>query len=238
MFSDELQDVIDSLLGQACPDWTPPPRVDPAEDNAGHRRYHRIGVSRRRLGLALTGQPELTVRLSATIFEAILLEHSLSDRLTAPLIAAVGRRTVLEQLTGAVSEGPCQRRANAAMAAYWVRCWRHPQERAPLGAAHAEGVRSSEEFRSFLARHLPPRPHGIDRVEDLWPRFWQACLTAFAECDDTEARRLLQMAFPNEAACYPPEFAGVLKQAQRIAAADPERFRPMLGRSTGYGFRI
>jgi hypothetical protein len=104
VFSDELQDVIDSLLGQACPDWTPPPRVDPAEDDADQRRYHRIEVTRRRLGRALAGQPDLTARLSATIFEAVLLEHSVSDRLTAPLITAVGRRAVLEQLTGAVSE--------------------------------------------------------------------------------------------------------------------------------------
>ena len=114
MFSDELQDVIDSLLGQVCPDWTPPPRVDPAEDDADQRRYHRIEVTRFRLGRALAGQPDLTVRLSATILEAVLLEHSVSGRLTVPLITAVGRRAVLEQQTGAVSEGPCQRRANAA----------------------------------------------------------------------------------------------------------------------------
>lgn len=238
MFSDELQDVIDSLLGQVCPDWTPPPRVAPEEDNAGQRRYHRIEVTRLRLGRALAGQPDLTAQLSARIFEAVLLEHSVSDQLTAPLIAAVGRRAVLEQLTSAVSEGPCQRRANAAAAAYWVRCWRHPQERALLRAAYAEGARSSEEFLSYLARHLPPGPGGIDRVEDLWPRFWQACLTAFTECDDAEARRRLQTAFPNEAACYPPEFTGALEQARRIAAADPGRFRRMLDRSTGYGYRI
>jgi hypothetical protein len=30
VFSDELQDVIDSLLGQVCPDWRPPPQVEPA----------------------------------------------------------------------------------------------------------------------------------------------------------------------------------------------------------------
>ena len=237
MFSDELQDVIDSLLGEACPDWTPPPRVDPAEDDADQRRYHRIEVTRFRLGRALAGQPDLTVRLSATILDAVLLEHSVSGRLTVPLITAVGRRAVLEQLTGAVSEGPCQRRANAAMGAYWVRCWRHPQERVLLRAARAKGARSPEEFRSYLARNLPPRPGGIDRIEDLWPRFWQACLTAFTECD-AEAQRLLQTAFPNEAACYPPEFAGVLEQARRIAAADPERFQEMLDRSTGYGYRI
>jgi hypothetical protein len=99
------------------------------------------------------------------------------------------------------------------------------------------GARSPEEFSSYLARNLTPRPGGIDRIEDLWPRFWQACLTAFNECD-AEARRLLQTAFPNEAACYPPEFAGALEQARRIAAADPERFQQMLDRSTGYGYRI
>jgi len=236
--SDELQDVIDSLLGQACPDWTPPPRVAATAAHADLRRRHRIGVTRSRLGKALAERPDVTARLSAAIFEAILLEHSLTDQLTAPLIAAVGRRAVLEQLIGAVSEGPCERRANAAMAAYWVRCWRHPQRSALLRSAFAEGARSSAEFRDYLACHLPPRPGGIDAVEDLWPRFWQACLTAFIECDDGEVRRYLQTAFPNEDGCYPPEFGGLLEQARRIAASDPGRFQRMLDRSTGYGYRI
>ena len=201
MSSEELQDVIDSLLRQACPDWTPPPRVAAATGRADQRRHERVEVTRLRLGKALAERPDLTARLSATIFKAILLEHSLTDQLTAPLIAAVGRRAVLEQLTGAVSEGPCERRANAAGAAYWVRCWRHPQESALLRAAFAEGARSSAEFRSYLAGHLPPRTGGIDAIEDLWPRFWQACLTAFIECDDGEVRRHLQTAFPNEAGC-------------------------------------
>lgn len=78
----------------------------------------------------------------------------------------------------------------------------------------------------------------MDVVEDLWPRFWQACLTAFIECDDGEVRGHLQTAFPNEAGCYPPESAGLLEQAREIAAADPGRFQRMLDRSTGYGYRI
>lgn len=238
MPGDELQDVIDSLLGQACPDWTPPPRVAATAVHAGERRRQRIGVTRSRLGKALAERPDVAARLSAMIFEAILLEHSLTDQLTAPLIAAVGRRAVLEQLTGAVSQGPCGRRANAAMAAYWVRCWRHPQEPALLRSAFAEGARSAAEFWDYLARHLPPRPGRIDAIEDLWPRFWQACLTAFTECADGEARGHLQTAFPNEDRCYPAEFAGLLGQARRIAAADPARFQRMLGRSTGYGYRI
>jgi hypothetical protein len=80
-------------------------------------------------------------------------------------------------------------------------CWRHPRESALLRSAFAEGARSSAEFPSYLARHLPSRPAGIDTVEDLWPGFWQACLTAFIECDDAEVWRLLQTAFPNEAGC-------------------------------------
>lgn len=238
MSSDELQDVIDALLRQACPDWTPPPPVAATAGHADQRRRQRIGVTRPRLGKALAERPDLTARLSATIFEAILLERSVTDQLTAPLIAAVGRRAVLEQLIDAVSEGPCERRANAAMAAYWVRCWRHPQESALLRSAFAEGARSSAEFRNYLARHLPPRPGGIDAIEDLWPRFWQACLTAFIECDDGEVRRHLQTAFPNEVGCYPPESTGLLEQARQIAAADPGRFQRMLDRSTGYGYRI
>jgi hypothetical protein len=38
--------------------------------------------------------------------------------------------------------------------------------------------------------------------------------------------------------CHPTEFAGLLGQARRIAAADPGRFQRMLDRSTGYGYRI
>lgn len=170
MSSDELQDVIDALLRQACPDWTPPPWVGPTAGSADQRRRQRIGVTRPRLGKALAERPDLTARLSATIFEAVLLEHSATDQLTAPLIAAVGRRVVLEQLIEAVSEGPCERRANAAMATYWVRCWRHPRESALLRAAFAEGARSAAEFRNYLERHLPPRPGGIDAIKDLWPQ--------------------------------------------------------------------
>lgn len=238
MFSDELQDVIDSLLSQACPDWTHPPPVAPTADDADRRRYHRIEVTRLRLGQALAEQPDLTARLSATILKAILLEYSVTDQLTAPLIAAVGRRVILGQLIDAVTEGPCERRANAAGAAYWVRCWRHPQESALLRSAYSEGAQSSAEFRSYVVRHLPPRAGEIDTIEDLWPRFWQACLTAFIECDNAEVRGLLQTAFPNEAGCYPTESAGLLEQARRIAAADPERFQRMHDRSTGYGYRI
>lgn len=97
MFSDELQDVIDSLLGKACPDWAPPPRVAPTADDAGQRRYERIEATRLRLGQALVERPDLTARLSAMILKAILLEYSVTDQLTTPLIAAVGRRVVLEQ---------------------------------------------------------------------------------------------------------------------------------------------
>jgi hypothetical protein len=238
VFSEELQDVIDALLGEACPDWPVPPRVAATADDAGYRRYERIGVTRLRLGRALVKQPDLTVRLSALILKAILLECSASDQLTAPLIAAVGRRVVLEQLIDAVNEGPCERRANAAQAAYWVRCWRHPKESVLLRAAYEHGARSSAEFRNYLESHLPPRPPGIDTIDDLWPRFWQACLTAFVECDDAEVRGLLETAFPNEVGCYPPEFAGLLEQARRIAVSDPERFERMHDRSTGYGYRI
>jgi hypothetical protein len=238
VFSEELQDVIDALLGQTCPDWDLPPRVAATADDAEYRRYERIEVTRLRLGRALSERPELTARLSATILKAVLLEYSASDQLTAPLIAAVGRRVVLEQLIDAVSDGPCERRANAAGAAYWVRCWRHPLESALLRSAYAEGARSSAAFRNYVERHLPPRPRGIDTIDDLWPRFWQACLIAFVECDDAEVRRLLQTAFPNDVGCYPPELAGLLEQARRIAAADPERFQRMHDRSTGYGYRI
>ncbi|WP_329252756.1 hypothetical protein OG417_09480 [Actinoallomurus sp. NBC_01490] len=238
MFSEELQDVIDALLGHACPDWPLPPRVATAEDDADQRRYERIEVTRLRLGRALAEQPELTARLSATIFEAILLEDSVTDQLIAPLIAAIGRRVVLEQLIDAVSEGPCERRVRAAQAAYFVQHWRHPQESVLFRSAYAEGARSSAELQSYVARHLPPRAGGIDAVGDLWPRFWQVCLTAFVECDDAEGRRLLQTAFPNELECYPAEFTGLLEQARRIAAADPERFQRMHDQSVGYGYRI
>ena len=121
MFSDELQDVIGSLLHEACPDWTPPSPVAPTAADADQLRYEWIEATRLQLGRALAEQPDLTARLSATILKAILLEYSVYDQLTAPLIAAVGRRVVLEQLIEAVTEGPCERRANAAGAAAFTR---------------------------------------------------------------------------------------------------------------------
>lgn len=48
MFSEESQDVIDALLGQACPDWTLPPRVADEDDQ---RRYERIEATRLRVGV-------------------------------------------------------------------------------------------------------------------------------------------------------------------------------------------
>ena len=53
MPGDELQDVLDSLLGQACPDWTLPPRVAATAGNADERRRQRIEMMRPRLGKAL-----------------------------------------------------------------------------------------------------------------------------------------------------------------------------------------
>lgn len=76
------------------------------------------------------------------------------------------------------------------------------------------------------------------RSRTYGPRFWQACLSAFIECDNSEVRHDLQTAFPNEAGCYPLEFAGLLEQARQIAAADLGRFQRMLDRTTGYGYRI
>lgn len=235
MMSEELQDAIDALLGHACPDWTPPPRVDPASADADYRRYERIERTRLRLGRALARRPELTARLFDPIVEALLLEPNATDQLTAPLIAAVGRRAVLRRLIDAVREGPCERRANAATAAYWVRCWQHPLHSERLRAAFEAGARTPDE----LKRQLPPRPEGIDdRVTDLWPVFWQACLTTFVECEDPGVRDSLQTAFPVEDECYPPSFAGALEQARRIAASDPGRFARMRDRTTGYGHRI
>jgi hypothetical protein len=235
--SEELQDVIDGLLAQACPHWPLPARVTPSAEGADQRRYERIETTRLRLGQALAEQPGLTARLSPEIFRAILLEHSVTDQLITPLITAVGRRIVLEQLINAIGDGPYERRAHASQAAYWVRCWEDPRRRVLLRTAYEEGARSPAEFRGYLERHQEP-PRAIDEIDDLWPRFWLVCLTAFVECEDGEARNILQTAFPNDAGCYPAEAAGLLDEARRTASTDPERFRRIHEHSTGYGYTI
>lgn len=237
MFSEELQDLIDGLLSRACPHWALPARIAPSTGDVDQRRYERIEATRLRLGQALAEQPDLTAQLSTEVFRAILLERSVTSQLIVPLITGIGRRVVLEQLIDAVSGGPCDRRANGAAAAYWVRCWEPPQRRVLLRAAYDDGARSPAEFQDYLRRHQNP-PRGVDEIDDLWPQFWQVCLAAFVECGDVLVRQSLQTAFPVDADCYSPEMAGLLEVARRIARADPERFGRMHQRSTGYGYAI
>jgi hypothetical protein len=196
VFSDELQDVIDSLLAQACHDWAPPPRVDPRAGDAGQRRYERLKMTRLRLGQALAQRPDPAARVPAAILTATLLDESATD--------AGGTR----------GNRPCSGR---------------PMRKVP------GPLRSSGATWHVICRHVLP---ASTRSRTCGPGFWQACLTALIECDDVGVRRLLQTAFPNEPRHYPPELAGMLEQARRIAAADPERFKRMRGRSTGLGYRI
>jgi hypothetical protein len=237
MSFEDLQDHIDGLLAQACPEWPPPPRVGTEDEGSDQQRYERIEVTRLRLGRALAERPDVAGRLAEKIFETVLLERTATDQLIAPLITAIGRRPVLEQLIEAAGEGPCARRANAAAAAYWVRCWEHPQRRFLLRAAYDNGARSAKDLQDHLQQHLDP-PRDIGWIDDLWPRFWQVSLNTFVECTDREIRQNLQTAFPLEAGCYPAEMAPLLAQAALLVEDDPERFERLHQRTTGYGHAI
>jgi hypothetical protein len=240
MADDEvLEDLIDRLLVEACPQWKPPARVAPPGVDQVYWRFDRLEVTRLQLGQALGQQLGLAAERAEEILSAILHEPSLTSQLVHPLISAIGRRTVLERLIIVVGDGdlPWGHRVNAASAAYWVRCWEPPQRRALLRAAYGAGARSHAEFEDYLQRHQAP-PRLVDKVEDLWPRLWQVCLAAFVACDDAEARRDLQTAFPLDPSCYPSESNELLAMARHIAREDPSAFDRLLGGSTGYGWSI
>ena len=187
----------------------------------------------------MSEQPALTAEVAEELFTALLLERNATDQLINPLICALDRRPVLERLITAVGdvEPPCRRRANAASAAYWVRCWFPPQERALRRAAYDAGARSPEEFGEYLRRHrTPPRP--IDDVADLWPAFWRVCLEAFVTCDDTDDREILSLTFPLDPSCHPPESAELLRAAADIARRQPETFDRLLNGCSGFGHAI
>ncbi|MBO2457785.1 hypothetical protein [Actinomadura violacea] len=226
MPDDGLLHVIDGLLptfGRRA-GWPGPP-------SAGV--YERVEAARLRLGEAMTEQPERTAECADGIFEAVLLDSGATSQLVHPLIAAIGRRRVLLRLIRAVEEGPCGRSANAGSAAYWVRCWPPRPKTVP-----AE-VRTREDLIAYLherAATLAARPE--NRVDDLWPLFWRACMAAFAACDDDDVRRVLETTFPLAPECHPPEAAGLVAAAQAIVDASPEKYARLRDGTTGFGHAI
>jgi hypothetical protein len=248
----ELQDLLEQLIDEACPDWDYPDCERPARETPDGEdphfwAYHYTEVMRLRLSRALLADPELTVRLAPRVFQALLLEPALTDQLVFPLADVLGRRRLLEELTGVVEGGSAGQRVHAASAVYHLGFHRAPERRAiirQVREAVAAGLITSrnevEEFLSARRAAVPDRP--IDRIDDLRPRFWLACLAAFVSCDDAEARRHLQTAFPLGPEHYPSDAtahtATLLSAAREIAQADPERFERLLRGSTGYGAAI
>ncbi|QKG26874.1 hypothetical protein [Actinomadura verrucosospora] len=221
-----LQHVIDGLLptfGELA-GWTGPP-------SAG--AYERVEAARLRLGEAMTEQPARTAEYADEIFEAVLLDSGTTSQLLHPLIAAIGRRPVLLRLTRAVEEGPCRRSANAGSAAYWVRCWPPRPKTVP-----AE-VRTAEDLIAYLherAATLTAQPE--NRVDDLWPPFWRACMAAFVACDDDDVRRVLETTFPLASECRPPEVAELVAAVRAIVDASPEKYQRLRDGTTGLGHAI
>ncbi|MFI9105416.1 hypothetical protein ACIGXA_33385 [Streptomyces fildesensis] len=209
---------VDPLLEGLEKLWA---RINPNEDavqsgllvdlDPAQRRYEQVECTRLRIGRTLARDLDLTRRLASDVLALLPLDGNLYSQLIFPLVAAVGRRRVLEHLIPAVREGDWPARANASCATYWVRVW-------------SPGKSSAE-------RH-------IDHVADLWPELWRASLEAFVHCPDLDLRMQLHTAFPLGPEHYPPEAAPLLHQARSIAQDYPERFSRLLTGSTGYGVAI
>ncbi|MFC4913503.1 hypothetical protein [Actinomadura gamaensis] len=234
MPSEALEAALRDLLRAVDPQWQPPV-LPPVEDET-QQRYERIETIRLQLGHALAADPRFTARAAEDVVRAVLLDGSSTSQLVHPLIEAIGRRGVLLRLIEAVENGPCERRASAAAAAYWVRCW-WPQDRL-FEAARAAGIRSAVELRRFLDEHAQHVIRSAGEIDDLWPRFWRACLATFVMCEDDEIRFQLQTAFPLDSSRYAPKDADLLVEARRIAESAPERFQRLRDGTTGYGAAI
>ncbi|MFB8281551.1 hypothetical protein [Nocardia colli] len=239
MTENDLQGRIDRLLAAAHSGWRRPIVPDWAEDSAAARRYALIESTRLQLGVTLTERPEWTAARSEEIFAVLLLDDGMTSQLVHPLIAAIGRRAVLQKLIATLEDErrPLQLLENAAQAAYWVRCW-EPAELCRLRrAALAAGARTASEVQSYLRSHREPEL-ATTPVGDLWPRFWRACMRIFVACEDLGTRRRIQTAFPLESSCYPVEFAAYVSAATEIANADTASFNRLLEGSTGFGHSI
>ncbi|MEV6277798.1 hypothetical protein [Nocardia sp. NPDC051832] len=234
----ELQACLIRLLVAADPHWERPVGRGGVGDDV-YRRFQLLEATRLQLSGVLWARPEWVVARGGEVFAVILLDDGWSSQLVHPFVAAVGRRVVLERLIGAVEdEGlPYQLRANAAQAAYWVRCW-EPRELQELRrAAVVAGAGSAAEVNAYVQRHRRPE-RVADDIDDLWPRFWRSCVVVFVGCEDSTVRRRLQTAFPLESTCYPDEFAGMIRAAMVIAEADAAAFERLLNGSTGFGHSI
>ncbi|MEV0252563.1 hypothetical protein AB0H76_38665 [Nocardia sp. NPDC050712] len=154
-----------------------------------------LETTRFHLGRVLGERPDWTAENFDEIFAAVLLDAGHTAQLVHPLIAAVGRRTLLLRLIAALDDNrlPWNARAQAAQAAYWVRSW--PAAGAFRGDIEDAGIRTPEGIRDYLRRRTEVPEHAVD---DLWPRFWQSCATVFVSCADSNARRVLATAFPLE----------------------------------------
>ncbi|XVQ15040.1 hypothetical protein ACQP1W_21665 [Spirillospora sp. CA-255316] len=234
-----LQRLIDRLLAEVCPQWEPPPRLAPAGVTAEQWEWERLEATRLRLGRALAERPDLAAERAGTILAAIGLDRGHTNQLVHPLIAAIGRRAVLEHLTEMAGdeERSWEGRGNAASAGYWVRSWQPAYQADLLREAYEAGAESAGEIQEYVRRHEPPRGPG-DEVADLWPRFWLTCLGAFVTCQDAQLRQSLQTTFPLERTCYPPGSADLVDEARRIALEDADAFARLLNGSTGYGWAI
>ncbi|MVZ99569.1 hypothetical protein F8568_004110 [Actinomadura sp. LD22] len=225
MPDEALQHVIDGLLptfGRRA-GWTGPP-------SAG--AYERVEAARLRLGEAMADQPARTAEYADEIFEAVLLDRGTTGQLVHPLIDAIGRRPVLRRLTRAVEKGPWRQSANAGSAAYWVRCW------PPLPKSVPSGVRTREDLAAYVREREARRARSENRVDDLWPPFWRACMTVFVACDDDDVRRVLETTFPLAPECHPPEAAGLVAAVRAIVDASPEKYPRLRDGTTGYGHAI
>ncbi|WP_460724087.1 hypothetical protein [Nocardia heshunensis] len=239
MIEDDLLGRIDRLLAAAHSDWRRPLVVDRADGSEASRRYQLIESTRLQLGVTLTERPEWTAARSEEIFAVLLLDDGMTSQLVHPLIAAIGRRAVLQRLIATLEDERqnLQVLENAAQAAYWVRCWEPAELRRLRRAAVAAGARTASEVQSYLRAHREPEL-ATTPVGDLWPRFWRACMRIFVACEDLDTRRRIQTAFPLESSCYPVEFAAYVSAATEIANADTANFRRLLEGSTGLGHSI
>ncbi|MEV4826110.1 hypothetical protein [Micromonospora sp. NPDC049274] len=216
--SEDVQDLLDGLIQQLCPDWS---CEFPGPLAPDHERFELIAAKRMQVARVLRRRPDRAAALSEQVLATIVADEdsSCNRQLVAPLVTAIGRSAVLAGLLSYARSGSPAQQAGAARGWYWAQPTLVYPTRADLDNRRPTAASQAE----------------WDEMADLCRAFRIACLTAFLATDDVRARADLAMRFTLNPEDYPPELAAEVDEARSIAAGDPQRYRRLLTDTTEAG---
>jgi hypothetical protein len=180
-------------------------------------QHHRCEVKRFRIGEAAGADPDMTRQYADLLLRAAVHDQCRSGirQLIQPLVAALGHRAVQQAIITYARSGTDAEKVGATMAWYFAQ--------PALRYASRDDLRLGVPTQESEAER--------DELADLRAEYRAACLAAFLDCDDPEARRDLSLAINLDASVYPEHLQARHEQAKRIVMADPERYRVLLRRS-------